>query len=594
MFLTATTRTLLALLLTPLTCAFESFLNAQTHRPPRPDLELGQSPSTTQIRRRLSAQDFALLTVDGFIYMNMSFGSPEQSFRMQIDTGSGDMFLSVFCPDCHGAGFPPIYDPTKSSTAVNKSNSIFSYDDEGNVVGYIFSDILWDRVFRLAGDVRRTGARLRGQRTHDKDTGLADGVGAGPAPQFAIWLRRTKGTKSPDTEGPGGVFTFGGMNASLFSGGIEFLNLTGVQQSLWQLNISEISVRGKPMGVTTTTRRAAIDTSSSFIVGPDEDVAALWGAVPGASKIDNMPGWYQFPCSTNLNFSVSFGGRSWPINDTDITLESAPPDNGICTGLLISDGQQTSETDPDVGNWIFGVPFLLNVYSVFRSQPPAIGFAELSTLAGGTGAPNATVATSASVSIGSNTALSTTTPSPTQSGSEQQAITKQKNVGAIAGGVIAGVIGFFLIAFVIAWRRSRTRRSRDESKTNGEYTPGMRRTAHPHIPVLTPVPFEGGNAAGPSARSHSSKVAPVSTDPTSPTYTHEQPAPWREVHTAAARGPTSERSLPLPSGAQTPAPQGPAILRVLESLRNELREVRSLAFGDRAGRESGMPPPDYE
>jgi cathepsin D len=34
-------------------------------------------------------------------------------------------------------------------------------------------------------------------------------------------------------------------------------------------------------------------------------------------------------------------------------------------------------------NWIVGDTFLKNVYSVFRSQPAAIGFAELSKAAGG-------------------------------------------------------------------------------------------------------------------------------------------------------------------------------------------------------------------
>ena len=34
-------------------------------------------------------------------------------------------------------------------------------------------------------------------------------------------------------------------------------------------------------------------------------------------------------------------------------------------------------------NWVVGATFLKNVYSVFRSQPASIGFAELSNAAGG-------------------------------------------------------------------------------------------------------------------------------------------------------------------------------------------------------------------
>jgi cathepsin D len=66
-------------------------------------------------------------------------------------------------------------------------------------------------------------------------------------------------------------------------------------------------------------------------------------------------------CSTNLNFSISFGGQTWPINDTDMAMESIPPTNGICTSMLLSDAVQTSETDPDTGSWIIGVPFLVRI-----------------------------------------------------------------------------------------------------------------------------------------------------------------------------------------------------------------------------------------
>lgn len=61
-----------------------------------------------------------------------------------------------------------------------------------------------------------------------------------PSPEFAIWLRRTKGAKSAGTKGPGGVFTLGGVNASLFSGDVEYLNVTGPEDSFWQLNISGV------------------------------------------------------------------------------------------------------------------------------------------------------------------------------------------------------------------------------------------------------------------------------------------------------------------------------------------------------------------
>ncbi|KAJ7815314.1 hypothetical protein B0H14DRAFT_3436446 [Mycena olivaceomarginata] len=123
MFLTPTTRTLIAFLPQILSLAhgFDGASNA--HRFPRGESRstgLNESRSISKMRRQMSAEDLDLLTAHEIYYLNMSFGSPEQTFRMQIDTGSGDTFISVFCPDCDGPGFASIYEPNKSTTAVNK------------------------------------------------------------------------------------------------------------------------------------------------------------------------------------------------------------------------------------------------------------------------------------------------------------------------------------------------------------------------------------------------------------------------------------------------------------------------------------------
>ncbi|KAJ3490948.1 hypothetical protein NLJ89_g11387 [Agrocybe chaxingu] len=57
-------------------------------------------------------------------------------------------------------------------------------------------------------------------------------------------------------------------------------------------------------------------------------------------------------------------------------------------------------------SWVVGDTFLKNVYSVFRATPPSVGFAELSSVAGGTAASS----TSASAfSLSSTSASSPST-----------------------------------------------------------------------------------------------------------------------------------------------------------------------------------------
>ena len=57
------------------------------------------------------------------------------------------------------------------------------------------------------------------------------------APEMSFWLDRDLDPTTTTSLAPGGIFTLGGTNSTLFSGDIEFLNLTSTP-SLWTLNIS--------------------------------------------------------------------------------------------------------------------------------------------------------------------------------------------------------------------------------------------------------------------------------------------------------------------------------------------------------------------
>ncbi|KAK7001862.1 aspartic peptidase domain-containing protein [Favolaschia claudopus] len=168
------------------------------------------------------------------------------------------------------------------------------------------------------------------------------------APEMGIWLSRLHNTSGL------GVFTFGGTNSSLYTGDIEFLNSTST--SFWALNITTLTIQGREITLTQSRNNNVIfEVAATGIYGPISSVAAIWAQVPGASPIPNHPGAYQYPCSTALHISVSFGGRSW-------TLDPAELNGG------------SHQTD-----WNFGQPFLRGVYTVLRQgSPPQIGFADLS------------------------------------------------------------------------------------------------------------------------------------------------------------------------------------------------------------------------
>ncbi|KAJ6535773.1 aspartic peptidase domain-containing protein, partial [Mycena capillaripes] len=115
------------------------------------------------------------------------------------------------------------------------------------------------------------------------------------------------------------------------------------------------------------------DLGFEGIGGPASDIEAIWKAVPGAIPLNQGQGKYQFPCKTNVTISVSFGGKVWPIDPIDINL--GPVENGSsqCIGAM----EVWSPYTAPGPNWNFGRAFLKNVYSVFRQDPPSMGFARL-------------------------------------------------------------------------------------------------------------------------------------------------------------------------------------------------------------------------
>jgi len=130
---------------------------------------------------------------------------------------------------------------------------------------------------------------------------------------------------------------------------------------------------------------SAIDSGTTLIGGPSADVQAFWQGVQGSSPVEGMQGFFSFPCNTQLEVTISFGGTAWPINSADMNLGQVPGASDQCMGGIFD-----VSTGADIGNgngpdWIVGDTFLKNVYSVFRQSPPSVGFAQLSSAAGSSG-----------------------------------------------------------------------------------------------------------------------------------------------------------------------------------------------------------------
>ncbi|KAJ3733403.1 acid protease [Lentinula guzmanii] len=367
---------------------------------------------------------------DASYFATVSIGTPGQSMSVVLDTGSSDLWVTgSSCKNCDGQ--TPLFDSTKSSSFKSSSSSSSSNNGQttiqygsGAVAGTLAQDT-----------VEFDGFTVQGQTfllADDLTDGLLDGpvsgimglafqsiastestpfwqalVNAGDLsiPEMSFWLAR----ESNETV-PGGVFTLGGSNTSLFSGDIEFLDTQGTP-SFWLLNMNSLTVQSQSVSLGSSSQLSAIDTGTTLIGGPSDAVQNFYGSIAGSSTVQG-----EQACSTSLNTTISFGGTAWPISSADMNLGQVSKGSSDCLGGIF-DLSLGSNIPENSGNpsWVVGDVFLKNVYTVFRgtasssSGTPAVGFAQLSTTAGGKG----TVPSPSSASAGTSAALTTTSATST-------------------------------------------------------------------------------------------------------------------------------------------------------------------------------------
>ncbi|KAH7872770.1 aspartic peptidase domain-containing protein [Lentinula edodes] len=379
---------------------------------------------SARLGKRASSAGISIINQDddASYFATLSIGTPGQSMSVVLDTGSSDLWVTGSgCQSCDEQ--TPTFDSSKSSSFKSSSSSSSSSKGGQTTIQYGSGAV----AGALAQEtVELGGFTVQGQTfllADELTSGLLDGpvsgimglgfeaiastdstpfwqalVNAGDlsSPEMSFWLARESSSSSTttvdgDTEVPGGVFTLGGTNTSLFSGNVEFLDTQGTP-SFWLLNMNALTVQSKSVSLGSSSQLSAIDTGTTLIGGPTDAVQNFYSSIEGSSTVEGQQGFFSFPCSTSLNTTISFGGTAWPISSADMNLGPVSKDSSDCLGGIF-DLSLGSNIPENSGNptWVVGDVFLKNVYTVLRgtasssSDTPAIGFAQLSTSAGGSG-----------------------------------------------------------------------------------------------------------------------------------------------------------------------------------------------------------------
>ncbi|KAJ3576769.1 hypothetical protein NP233_g228 [Leucocoprinus birnbaumii] len=360
--------------------------------------------STTDISVINQYQDLNYLATVGI-------GTPPQELAVGLDTGSADLWVAdSLCLACDKdtltynandsssnvvVGDPPIGQKIPLRYGIGEVNGTIA-SETVSMGGFTITDqtfVQVDQIIDGFTDSPRSGimglafSSIAITNATPFWEALSNG-GQLQNKEMSFWFKRFGDDASAPNVAPGGVFTLGGTNTKYFSGEIEFIDMPTSNPTYWFLSMTNVTVQDKSISISTgPAALAAIDTGTTLIGGPTAGVRAIWNAVPQAQDLGAYrPGFWAFPCNTNIQVSLSFGGKAWPIDPDDMNLGPVDTTGQLCWGGIFDLGAGTS-IQPQPGNpsWIVGDGFLKNVYSVFRVDPPSIGFAQLSRAVGGPG-----------------------------------------------------------------------------------------------------------------------------------------------------------------------------------------------------------------
>jgi hypothetical protein len=331
---------------------------------------------------------------DSSFYGSLAIGTPPTSFNVILDTGSSDLWVSD--SNCRtGCDGVPTFASASSSSFKNLTTDFSITYGSGKAIGTLGQDTVQMAGFSVSNQVFGVCDAVSSGLLNAPVSGLLGlgwqtiassrampfwqqlvSSGAWDQPLMAFQLTRfVNQSRSRDLE-PGGSFTMGFVNTSLYTGDIEYVNIPGGRGTYWILPMTQLSVNGNSITLPSgTASYSAIDTGTTLVGGPAGQVSAMYAQIPGAQPgTGDLEGYYTYPCNTKVTVQVAFGGKTWTIDPADFQLTRLSQSS--CLGAFFE-----LTTGGSAPSWIVGDTFLKNVLSVYRYDPPSVGFAQLSPAA---------------------------------------------------------------------------------------------------------------------------------------------------------------------------------------------------------------------
>lgn len=311
---------------------------------------------------------------------NITIGTPPQTFTVDFDTGSSDLWIDSGCTGC----LAPFYTPSASSTSADQGRTFtISYGDGSSTSGEVYTDVVTAAGISVTGQAVGAANNVASTSGGGNYQGLAGmaypniaaekanslpfqmkAKGVLAANQFAFRLSQTNAE-----------LYFGGNDATKYTGSIVYTPVTS--QGYWQVAMGAAVVGGKQV---VTNRQAIIDSGTTLMYGPTADATAFYngfgsGVAQPLSKFgySGYTGYYALPCSGSTSIGLTFGGTTFSIPYSTFVQQGYVGNYNnkqYCVASLIG-----SDSMGLGSSWLVGDTFFQGTYVVFDMQNNRVGFA---------------------------------------------------------------------------------------------------------------------------------------------------------------------------------------------------------------------------